>query len=109
MQVGVRARPILDSGHDIAFRTRRSLRRRSGQLASSDAICPVSEILQRNAAQLTQRNAHHVPAGLPRLDTPGPRIERRVELSEARLQRAGREIAELVATDAAHVLYPHEV
>ncbi len=110
VHVALLGRPVAHGGDDVALDALRALRLRVRQLALRDAVGPLGEVLQRHAAELPIAVCDHVARRPGRTEM--RRIHascERVELAEARRQRARRELAELVAADAGHVLDRREV
>src|SRR5207237_6754471 len=81
-------------------------RLRERQFALLDALGPVREILEWRAAEVAGGLIDHVLAGLTRLDAAHPRFLVRLALIHVEFRdRAGRQLAELMAADAAIVLH----
>src|SRR5262249_24375864 len=75
------------------------------QLALGDAVGPVAEIFERDAAELSGNPVGHLLAGLPGLDAAHPRFCAGLELAEGGRDRPGRLLAQLMAADAVDVVY----
>ena len=102
--------PVAQRDHDVALDALRPRRLCIGQLALRHALGPVAEILERHAAKLTGGDGDHVLAGLAGLDAAHPRLFVGLDRVHVELRnRAGRQLAELMAADAAVVLHGVEV
>jgi hypothetical protein len=101
--------PLPGRDDDVALDAGRPLRLAFGQLALGDAVGPITEILEGDAAELSSQPVHHELAGLAGGDAAHPRLRARLELTERGGDRARRLLAELMAADAvdvAHALAP---
>src|SRR6516164_1195621 len=103
MQVALRVRPVAHRRNDVALEAGGAYGCGMRQLTRGDAVGPVRKVLERNAAEQTLGEAHHLAAGLSGLDATQPGRLRGVELAEACRERARRQIAQLMTTDATHV------
>ena len=102
--------PVAQRDDDVALDALRPRRLGNRQLALRDALGPVAEILERHAAELTGGDGDHVLAGLSGLDAAHPGFFVRLDRVHVELRnRAGRELAELMAADAAVVLHAVEI
>ena len=102
--------PVAQRDDDVALDALRPRRLGKRQLALRDALGPVAEILERHAAELTGGDGDHVLAGLAGLDAAHPGLFVGLDRVHVELRdRAGRELAELVAADAAVVLHAVEI
>ena len=109
MQILFRVVPVAQRDDDVALHTLRPRRRCPRQLALGDAFGPVGEIRERHAAQLARGEQDHVLAGLSGLDAADPCFLVRAALEVVCRNRAGRQLAELVAADAAVVFHHVEI
>ena len=102
--------PVAQRDDDVALDALRPRRLGKRQLALRHALGPVAEILERHAAELAGGDGHHVLAGLAGLDAAHPGFLVRLDRVHVELRnRAGRELAELMAADAAVVLHAVEI
>ena len=105
VQIVLLVEPVPGGDDDVALDALRPLRLRLRQLALGDAVRPLAVILERHAAELAGQEVDHLLAGLAGLHAPHPRLGGGFERPEALRDRAGRELAELMAADAAVVLH----
>src|SRR5207237_8169202 len=71
------------------------------QFPLGDAVSPVAEILERDAAEHLRQRVQHERRGLARLHAANPRPVRRLELAERGGGCPGGLLARLMAADAA--------
>src|SRR6202023_1439797 len=91
--------------HDIALDALWTWRLGLGQFAFGDAVGPISEIFEGDAAEIPGKLVGHLLAGLSRLNAPHPGSFAGIELAESCGNRASSFLAELMTTDAADVLH----
>src|SRR5947207_8857155 len=106
VQVLLRLAPLPRRDHDVALDALRPRRLTVWQFALGDAIGPVAEILERDAAEHLRQRVQHEGRGLARLHATDPRLLPRFERSERGRARAGRQLAQLMAADTRSAL-PH--
>ena len=106
MQVVLLVHPVAQRDDDVALDALRPLRLGVRQLALGDAVGPVAEVLERRAAEIAGQ------LQLTIISPAWPDCTRRIQASsddanvaEASRNRARREVAELMAADAAVVLH----
>src|SRR5262249_34861222 len=105
MQILLLGAPLPRADDDVALDALWPRRLGLRQLALADAVSPFAQILERRAAEIPRQLVGHLLAGLAGLDAAHPGFFSRLELAERRRDRAGRQLAQLMAADAADVLH----
>src|SRR5262249_11475448 len=105
VQIVLVGAPFPRRDDDVAFDALPPRRLALRQVALGDAVGPVPEILERDAAELSGNLVSHLFAGLAGPDAPHPRFRARTELAEGGGNGARRLLAQLMAADAVDVVH----
>ena len=108
MEILLGVAPLPRRHDDVALDALRPRRLAMRQFPLGDAVGPVAEVLERNAAEHLRERVQHERRGLARLHAADPRLLPRLELAERGRNRPGGQLAELMAADAASVLHHRE-
>ena len=98
--------PLPGGDDDVALDAGRPRRLGLGQFALGHPVGPVTEILERHAAELSGKPVHHPFAGLPRGDAAHPRLLAGFEFAERGRDGARGFLAKLMAADAIDIVHP---
>ena len=96
--------PVPGRDDDVALHPLRPRRLAVRQLALGDAVGPVAEIFIGRTAEVAGQRIDHQRRGLARHGAAAPGVLARLELAERRRDRAGGQLAKLMAADAGPVL-----
>ncbi len=77
-----------------------------GQFTLGHPVGPITEILERHAAELPGKPVHHPFAGLPRGNAAHPCLFARFEFAKGCRDRARGFLAKLMAADAVDIVHP---
>ena len=92
--------PIPGRHDNVAFDALRPRRLGERQFALGNAIGPVAEIFERNAAKLAGQRIDHQCRGLSGLHAPDPGLFAALEFAKRARNRSRRELTKLMTTDA---------
>ena len=104
MEILLLVAPVPGRDDDVALDPLRPRRLAVRQLALGDAVGPVAEIFIRRTAEIAGQRIDHQRGGLARHGAAAPGVLARLELAERRRDRAGGQLAKLMAADAGPVL-----